>query len=353
MSEEHTNQTDAQTENSLPQEELPVVEGQVEANPFEQSTPLRGFQEAVEKVKNEIGLVIVGQENMVELMLAAMLADGHILIEGVPGVAKTLASKLLARTLEIPFSRIQFTPDLMPSDVLGTSVFNAKTTEFEFRPGPIFSQIVLIDEINRAPAKTQAALFEVMEERQVTMDGTRHKMQPPFLVIATQNPIEQEGTYRLPEAQLDRFMFKIEVGYPNAEEEAQILMHHHNRKGINEIEAVQAILSAERIMELQALVRELHIEEKLMKYIVQIVSNTRNNKDIYLGASPRASLNIMMGAKAIAAMRGRDFVTPEDIQFVSAPVLRHRIVLTPEKEMEGASAESVVRQMVEQVEVPR
>lgn len=320
---------------------------------FESRKPLTGFMETVQKVKDEIGLVIVGQQDMLDLMMAAILANGHILIEGVPGVAKTLASKLLARTLEIPFSRIQFTPDLMPSDVLGTSVFNVKTTEFEFRAGPIFSQIVLIDEINRAPAKTQAALFEVMEERQVTMDGVQHKMETPFLVIATQNPIEQEGTYRLPEAQLDRFMFKIEVGYPNPEEEARILLHHHNRKGINEIEAVQAILSSEKITELQNLVRELHIDEKLMNYIVQIVSNTRNNKDIYLGASPRASLNIMMGAKAIAAMRGRDFVTPEDIQFVSAPVLRHRILLTPEKEMEGASTESVVKQMVEQVEVPR
>lgn len=366
MSEEHTNQElsgteeqsnlSPQVEQTTEEQEAVQLEVQTEAAPeddYALRTPLTGFKATVQKVKDEIGLVIVGQENMVELMMAAMLAEGHILIEGVPGVAKTLASKLLARTLEIPFSRIQFTPDLMPSDVLGTSVFNAKTTDFEFRPGPIFSQVVLIDEINRAPAKTQAALFEVMEERQVTMDGTRHIMKAPFLVIATQNPIEQEGTYRLPEAQLDRFMFKIEVGYPSPEEESRILMHHHNRKGINEIEAVNAILSAEKILELQALVKELHIEDKLMNYIVQIVNNTRNNKDIYLGASPRASLNIMMGAKAIAAMRGRDFVTPEDIQFVSAPVLRHRIVLTPEKEMEGASTESVVKQMVEQVEVPR
>ena len=351
MTEEHETQK-LESEIEVQKDEVTEEERDVSLE-FAPNPELQAFGASVERVKNEIGLIIVGQERLIELMIAAILADGHILVEGVPGVAKTLASKLLARTLEAEFSRIQFTPDLMPSDVLGTSVFNTQTAEFEFRQGPIFAQIVLIDEINRAPAKTQAALFEVMEERQITMDGETYPMEPPFIVIATQNPIEQEGTYRLPEAQLDRFMFKLEVGYPNEEEEVRILSEFHQRKGVNEVEAIRPILSGSRIRELQEIVRGLHIEPKLINYIVSIVNETRNSKDIYLGASPRASLNLMMGAKAIAAMRGRGFVTPEDIQYVAEAVLQHRIILTPEKEMEGATAASVIRQMVEQVEVPR
>ena len=358
MTEEHEMQLEnsqaEETKNTLLNTEN--TEGHIQQEnklDFEPNPELVAFGQSIESVKNEMGLIIVGQERLVELMIAAILADGHILVEGVPGVAKTLASKLLARTLEADFSRIQFTPDLMPSDVLGTSVFNAQKAEFEFRKGPIFSQIVLIDEVNRAPAKTQAALFEVMEERQITMDGSTYQMEPPFIVIATQNPIEQEGTYRLPEAQLDRFMFKIEVGYPNEEDEVRILSEFHQRKGVNEVEAIRPILSGARIRELQELVRGLHIEPKLINYIVSIVKATRNSKDIYLGASPRASLNLMMGSKSVAAMRGRNFVTPEDIQYVSESVLQHRIVLTPEKEMDGGTAASVIRQIVEGVEVPR
>ena len=317
------------------------------------SGELLEFQRAVEEVSMEISSVLVGQQGMIDLMLAAMLTQGHILIEGVPGVAKTLAAKLMSRSLDIRFSRIQFTPDLMPSDVLGTTVFNSRDGEFEFRRGPVFSQLVLIDEINRAPAKTQSALFEVMEERQVTMDGIRYPMEDPFLVIATQNPIEQEGTYRLPEAQLDRFLFKIEVGYPTEKEELEMLKRFHHTAPDQRLANVRPVLTRDRILGLQATIRKMDVSESLQKYVVNIVQKTRGHRDIYLGASPRASLNLLQAAKAIAAMRGRDFITPEDIQFVAGPVLQHRILLTPEKELEGGTAASVIRQLVEEVEVPR
>jgi len=320
---------------------------------FQQRTDLSGLQNAVSHLKREIGKVIVGQDRMIELLLAGLLADGHVLIEGVPGVAKTLTAKLLARAVSTGFSRIQFTPDLMPSDVTGTSVFNPKETIFQFRHGPIFSNIVLIDEINRAPAKTQAALFEVMEEKQVTVDGSTYPLQAPFMVVATQNPIEQEGTYHLPEAQLDRFLFKINVSYPSTQEELKVLLHHHNTSLQNMVYEVQPVISAEDLKSLRDQVRNIHIEEKLLVFITTIVSGTRNNKNIYLGASPRASIGILNGAKAIAAMRGRDFVTPDDIIFVAPPVLRHRIVITPEKEMEGASADSIIDQLIHSVEIPR
>ena len=286
-------------------------------------------------------------------MVAAILSDGHILIEGVPGVAKTLSAKLLARTLEVPFSRIQFTPDLMPSDVLGTSVFNQKDADFEFHKGPIFSSLVLIDEINRAPAKTQAALFEVMEERQITMDGETYKLEPPFFVVATQNPIEQEGTYRLPEAQLDRFLFKIEVGYPGNAEEKQMVQSFHDRKGLNDLTQISTVMNASQIAKLQEIVRGLYIETRLINYIVDLVEATRNSPDLYLGASPRASINLMTTSKAIAAMRGRDFVTPDDVQFVAPHVLHHRVMLTPEKEMEGSTARQVIEELMNEMEVPR
>ncbi|GAB4423097.1 MAG: MoxR family ATPase [Bacteroidia bacterium] len=320
---------------------------------FQPTTELDHLHEGVSQIKAEIGKIIVGQQRMVELMTAALVANGHILIEGVPGVAKTMAAKLLARTLDVGFSRIQFTPDLMPSDVLGTSIFNVKTADFAFHPGPVFSQIVLIDEINRAPAKTQAALFEVMEERQVTIDGITRPMTPPFMVIATQNPIEQEGTYRLPEAQLDRFLFKIGVGYPSLEEEMRILSDLQARKGINDPASIQPVLTAAQVQILQEIARNIFIEQNLIAYIVRIVNQTRNNKDLYLGASPRASINLMTASKALAAMRGRTFVTPEDIQYLAGPVLQHRIILTPEREMEGGTPEEVVRRIIDQVEVPR
>ncbi|GAB3872461.1 MoxR family ATPase [Hymenobacter segetis] len=306
-----------------------------------------------EAIRQEIGKIIVGQTDLLELLLTAVLADGHVLLEGVPGVAKTLMAKLLARTLAVPFSRIQFTPDLMPSDVLGTSVFRQNKADFEFRPGPIFASVVLIDEINRAPAKTQSALFEVMEERTVTQDGTTYAMQEPFLVLATQNPIEQEGTYRLPEAQLDRFLFKLHVGYPTLAEEVQILTGHHGGQGSTNLEAVQPILSATDLAQLRQQVRQQRVEANILEYIAKLVGQTRAHKSLYLGASPRASLALLNGAKALAALRGRDFVTPEDVQFLAPSVLRHRIMLTPEREMEGGTPDEVVKQIVQSVEVPR
>jgi MoxR-like ATPase len=307
----------------------------------------------VERLKAEIGKVIVGQEKMVELLLAGILADGHILIEGVPGVAKTLTAKLLSRTISVGFSRIQFTPDLMPSDVIGTSVFDPRDLGFQFRPGPIFSNIVLIDEINRAPAKTQAALFEVMEERQVTVDGKTMLFEPPFMVVATQNPVEQEGTYHLPEAQLDRFLFKINIDYPSAEEEYRIVLHHHQQTLDSMIDRVLPVLQAEQVSALRSKVRGLTVEEKLLRFITSIVSATRQHKSIYLGASPRASIGIMQASKALAAIRGRDFVLPDDIIYVTPAVLRHRLVLTPEKEMEGASQDDVVKEIIQSLEIPR
>ena len=320
---------------------------------FKSRVDLSDLKQSVEKIKGEIAKVIVGQERMVELLITAILADGHVLLEGVPGVAKTLTAKLLSRVIQADFARVQFTPDLMPSDVLGTSVFNQKTSEFSFRSGPIFSNIVLIDEINRAPAKTQSALFEVMEERQATVDGQTYPMDEPYLVVATQNPIEQEGTYRLPEAQLDRFLFKILVDYPVLEEEVRVLQGHHSRKKAHDLSSVEAVLTKDNIKDYRARVHGLHIDENLMHYIARVVNETRNSPDLYLGASPRASIAILQTPKAFAGIQGRDFVTPEDIKFVAKPVMRHRVILTPEKEMEGQTADEIIDEIVEKIEVPR
>lgn len=308
---------------------------------------------AIDRIKEELGKVIVGQEEMIELLMAAIFSGGHVLLEGVPGIAKTLAAKLLARTVDVGFSRIQFTPDLMPSDVIGTTVFNMKDSEFFFNAGPIFSNIVLIDEINRAPAKTQAALFEVMEEYQVTVDGETYPMKFPFFVIATQNPIEQEGTYKLPEAQLDRFLVKIIIHYPSLQEEQLILRRFRNDFSLDKRQDVKVVFSADEIRECQALVERILIRDELLDYIAAIIHETRNNGDLYLGASPRASLAILKMAKSIAAIRGRDFVTPDDIRYVTYPVLNHRIMLTPEREMEGFQTVDVIREILEKIEVPR
>lgn len=320
---------------------------------FENRIPLEDLKLAVESLKAQLSKIIIGQEKFIDLLIIGLLADGHVLIEGVPGVAKTITAKLFAKTLKTDFSRIQFTPDLMPSDVLGTSVLNAKTSDFEFKPGPIFSNIVLIDEINRAPAKTQAALFEVMEERQITIDGKQHLMNPPFMVVATQNPIEQEGTYALPEAQLDRFLFKINVGYPDMKEEVMILQTHHERQGVSPQSEIEAVLDPEKLQALRTQIQGIRIEKKLLTYIAEIVTRTRNHPHLYLGASPRASLAIMNASKAVAAVDGRDFVIPEDIKKVLEPVLGHRIILSPEREMEGSSTAGVIEMITHSVEIPR
>jgi len=320
---------------------------------FRPRTDLTALNEAVLAIRSEIKKVIVGQDEMVKLILAALLADGHVLIEGVPGVAKTLTAKLVARSISAGFSRIQFTPDLMPSDVLGTPVFNPKEALFEFKKGPIFSNIVLVDEINRAPAKTQSALLEVMEERQASVDGKTYPMAAPFIVMATQNPVEQEGTYRLPEAQLDRFLFKIVVPYPAESEELAILIQFHQMGNTKVNEIVRPVLNGEQINHLRHQIKDILIEEKLLQFIAKLIHQTRNHKSIYLGASPRASLAVMNASKAIAAMHGRDFVMPEDILEVVTPVLRHRIILAPDKEMEGVTEEEVIKQIIHGMDVPR
>ncbi|MFI5236854.1 MAG: AAA family ATPase [Ignavibacteriales bacterium] len=325
----------------------------MEETNFTSRTDLTELKEAIVRVREEVKKIIVGQDKIIDMMIAAVLADGHVLIEGVPGIAKTLLAKIIARTISADFSRIQFTPDLMPSDILGTSVFNMKTSEFEFNSGPIFSNIVLIDEINRAPAKTQSALFEAMEERQVTIDGTTYKLDAPFTVFATQNPIEHEGTYKLPEAQLDRFLFKVEMDYPTAEEEIKILLDLHSRKNINDLNLIKPIFTKETLKQFREKVRTSHLDEKVANYITQIVNKTRNNSELYLGGSPRASISIMISAKAIAAISGRDFVTPDDVKMVVYPTLRHRILLTPEKEMEGKTPDDIIKTILERVEVPR
>ena len=320
---------------------------------FKESNAVTELNAKLNEIRAEIAKVIVGQHQVVDLLLIGLFSDGHILLEGVPGVAKTLASKLLARIIDVNFSRLQFTPDLMPSDVIGTSVFNPKEGSFYFKAGPIFGNIVLIDEINRAPAKTQSALFEVMEERQITVDGHTHQMDYPFLVLATQNPIEQEGTYRLPEAQLDRFLFKIEIGYPTLQEEVIILQQQHNKTQAQLLADVNKLLNVDDIKKYREAIQNINAEPKLLEYIASIIVETRNNSSLYLGASTRASLALLKASKAAAALRGRDFIIPEDIQQMAPHVLRHRIMLSPEKEMEGITPDQLINNILKSIEVPR
>lgn len=320
---------------------------------FQDRIGLSGIKKSMDNIHTEVDKLLIGQEEMVELLLVSLIAGGHVLIEGNPGVAKTLTAKIIARTISSDFSRIQFTPDLMPSDVTGTSVFNFKTSDFEFRKGPIFSNIVLIDEINRSPAKTQAALFEVMEERQVTVDGYRFQLDEPFMIIATQNPIEMEGTYRLPEAQMDRFIFKINVGYPNIEEEIMILKNKLGSNNIIDLDKINSVLSVEQLNEHRNLLSSIVVEDRLLRYIAEVVQRSRNYHDIAIGASPRASIALMMGSKALAMIRGRDYVTPDDIVDLVQPVLSHRITIIPEREMEGMSAKDVIQELIKSIEIPR
>ena len=319
----------------------------------EKRVDLTLFSEKIQALKDRIATVIVGQEQIVDLVLTAVLANGHVLLEGVPGVAKTLLARLVARLIKADFSRIQFTPDLMPSDVLGTTVFNMKTNDFDFHQGPVFADLVLVDEINRAPAKTQAALFEVMEERQVSIDGTTHQMGELYTILATQNPVEQEGTYKLPEAQLDRFLMKITMGYPSLVEEVAILERHHANASLVKLESLAPVLTKEELLSLRRLIEHVFVDRTLLQYIALIVQQTRTSKAVYLGASPRASVAMMQASKAYALLQGRDFVTPEDIKFVAPYVLQHRLILTAEAEMEGYSPVKVTQRLIDKVEVPK
>lgn len=311
------------------------------------------FSEKIQRLREQIGNVIMGQRQSVDLILTAVLASGHVLIEGVPGVAKTLTARLVARLVDAGFSRIQFTPDLMPSDVLGTTVFNMKDSEFHFHEGPIFSDIVLVDEINRAPAKTQAALFEVMEEKQVSIDGTTYRMGDLFTIIATQNPVEHEGTYKLPEAQLDRFLMKITMNYPSVTEEEQILQLHQGKRDFVKLAGIEPVISKEELLQLRGMINNVYIDPALIRYIVNIVQQTRTSKRVILGASPRASVAMMQSAKAFAMLQGRDFVTPEDIKFVTPSILHHRLIITAEAEMEGFTPLKVTQRLIDKVEVPK
>ncbi len=331
----------------------PMEENNTDAPLFQERAELGEVRRRIEAIRHEIAKVIVGQEDVVELIIIALLCRGHVLLEGNPGVAKTLTAKLISKTIDSAFSRIQFTPDLMPSDVTGTSIFNFKNSEFEFKKGPIFSNIILIDEINRAPAKTQAALFEVMQERQVTIDGHTYPMDTPFIIIATQNPIELEGTYRLPEAQMDRFIFKIQVGYPSLSEEVKIINSFHKDRDLLQLSDIQKVVDGTQLLEDSSMLKHIVVEDRLIQYIAQIVQKTRNHASIAIGASPRASLALLHGAKAMALIRGRDFVTPEDIVDLSIPVLSHRISISAEREMEGTTASSIITDMVKSIEVPR
>ncbi|MBP5458523.1 MAG: MoxR family ATPase [Paludibacteraceae bacterium] len=311
------------------------------------------YSPKIEEMRKTISQIIVGQENMIDLILTAILADGHVLIEGVPGIAKTLTARVISKLLNADFSRIQFTSDLMPSDVLGTNVFNMQTNAFDFHKGPAFGDIILVDEINRAPAKTQSALFEVMEERQATIDGVRYDMGNVYTIIATQNPIEQEGTYRLPEAQLDRFLFKINMGYPTLDEEIKIILSHNEKKNFTKLEELSPILTKEELIDLRNLAHGILIDEKLIRYIAQIVQESRSNQSIYMGASPRASIALLNASKAFALLQGRAFVIPDDIKMLAVPVLCHRLILASQAEMEGIPVETIIKEIVKNVEVPK
>lgn len=316
-------------------------------------TEVSYVQQMAEKIRCEIQKVVIAQDELIENMLIGLLCGGHLLIEGVPGVAKTLMVKLMAKCFDVGFKRIQFTPDLMPSDVIGTTVFNMKTSEFYFRQGPVFSNFILVDEINRSPAKTQAALFEVMEEHQISVDGETHKMNFPLFIVATQNPIEQEGTYKLPEAQLDRFIFKLNVKYPELSQEIQILQRFKEDFDSKVSEEVNAVINTEQLKKCMDIIEKVHIKDDLIEYIAKIVYETRNSGDLFLGASPRASLSILKASKAVAAIRGRSFVIPDDIKNIAYAVLNHRIILNPEREIEGVETIDVINNIIHKIEVPR
>lgn len=307
----------------------------------------------IQALRDSIAQIIVGQTQTTDLLLTSVIARGHVLIEGVPGVAKTLLARVMAQLIDARFSRVQFTPDLMPSDVLGTTVYNMKTGDFDFHPGPVFADVVLADEINRAPAKTQAALFEVMEERQVTVDGTPRAMSDVFTIIATQNPVEQEGTYKLPEAQLDRFLMKITMDYPTTDEEVEILLRHQASAAFTRVDRLEPLLTPADLATLRDAAQQVRVEASLLRYIAEIVDTTRHSKAVYLGASPRAAVAILSSAKAYALLQERDFVTPDDIKTVAPFVMHHRLLLTAEAEMQGYTPLQVAQRLIDKVEVPQ
>lgn len=312
-------------------------------------------QETAEKIRTEVAKAVVGQTEVIDQLLVALLCEGHVLLEGVPGIAKTLIAHTLALTLSADFNRVQFTPDLMPSDVIGTNVYDPSSGKFSLRRGPIFTGLLLADEINRTPPKTQAALLEAMQERSVTIDGETHALSPVFTVLATQNPIEYEGTYPLPEAELDRFMFKTVVGYPAYETEMGVLNRYNSGFSSVRLEeaGVQPVTDVKGLVELRKTVSAVTAGEPILDYIAKLVRKTRDNRMLVLGASPRASIWLLLGSKAQAALEGRNFVIPDDVKRLAAPVLRHRLILRPEAEIEGVTADRVVESTLAEVEVPR
>lgn len=312
-------------------------------------------QTIFDKMKQEAQKVIVGQTELFALVVVSLFSGGHVLLEGVPGTAKTLIAKTLAMVVSGEFSRVQFTPDLMPSDIVGTSVYDLTTNQFNLKRGPVFTNVLLADEINRAPAKTQSALLECMEERQVSIDGIRHELSPPFMVLATQNPIEYEGTYPLPEAQLDRFLFKLRVDYPTAEVETQILMNYHHGFNATRLEAVgiESVVDSASLQECQKEIQAVTVEDSIFNYIVGLAEASRNSNELVLGGSPRASIALLLASKTYAALQGRDYILPDDVKFLAPHVYRHRILLKPDAEIEGLTPDDVIDRLLAEAEIPR
>lgn len=313
------------------------------------------IQTIYKSLRQEADKVLVGLQEPFELLVVALFTGGHVLLEGVPGTAKTLMAKTLAHMVQARFTRVQFTPDLMPSDILGTSVFDISTSKFHLKRGPIFTQLLLADEINRAPAKTQSALLEAMEERQINLEGERYPLEAPFMVIATQNPIEYEGTYPLPEAQLDRFMFKVLVPYSELDIEVEVLRRYHQGFDAHDLvsSGLRALLPVEAVSQVRKAATQVVVEEGVLYYIARIAAASRQSPDVVLGASPRASTHVLLAAKTYAALQGRAYVTPDDVKFIIPPVYRHRLLLKPEAEIEGLDADAVIVRLLGQVEVPR
>ena len=351
LQDQPTPQTDQPTTNISPLAEQRISGNNTNDRKVGEQTPTR---ELYQKIRSEIEKVFIGQDELVQGTLVALFSGGHVLIESAPGLGKTLFVRTLGKILGCDFCRIQFTADLMPSDVTGAPIFNMKTQEFEFRPGPVFTQFLLADEINRSPAKTHAALLEIMQEKRVTVDGTTHQLKLPFLVVATQNPLESEGTYNLPEAQLDRFMLKLRADYPSEAEEARILLMHGGQTELeDQLDKIQQATTSEEIMKITRETAEVRIDPLLVDYINRIVRLTRQWPQLYLGASPRAGISLMQGARTLAAFMGRDYAVPDDVIEIAVSVLRHRVQLTAEAEVEGQDVDQILGGLIRSIEVPR